>query len=424
MKIADSFFYITLCIITILAIFIHSTKFDIYFPITAFDTVEYGIYEKKQIAIDSHSIKSVNLAKIDNENYLVTYLGGEEKEDSNFYGILFRPSRYSVPINGKWQNITANTQTWGIPKLLATQQSLLAQINQNMYTFGFPIMQRYNDKLYLLLNGRNFKNIATSRIHIFHANANEVLEYLQDTQSSNDTTFFHFYKRIIVGLVANINYFLSKNIFFASNANVENFIIPFYAKFRDYIALFGIFDSEFVLQEAVKPHNLSYLSMPIMTQIPQDDMFENYVNTDNVINNSHSCLVVYHNQSKDKQEKEKLYFQTCETNNGTLLFDTLQTSKNIANAQYLSMATLGKSVLLAYTNQDSTALNLAVWNGEDFVYLRQIEEYVKDKIVNPNIIVNGMYAYIIYNSQIKKHITIITLDESYIKSLITRNTIL
>ncbi|RDU67478.1 hypothetical protein CQA53_00145 [Helicobacter didelphidarum] len=434
MKILDFLFYLFLCLIVGIALFVYDLHSDLYFPATFIDdSVSYEVYEKDILEVPFEHIQSVDITKLNESNYLISCFEGDTQKDSNLYGILFSPNKYSIQTyDNKWQNIAVNTEVWGNLRILATQDMLLSKIKQKIYSFSAPILQQDKETLYLFLNARNLAHLATSRIHIFRTNLHDVLKYLQDshiTHSSlkelqmikeeNKPPEFDFYGRVLLGSLANLNYFLSTKILEVyRDIYNENFILPLYAKFYEYINFFGIFDSNFKLQEVIKPHNNSHLYKPIIAKVPQGHISEmnKYTST---MNNSRSCLALYHNAQIHKEHSANLHFQTCEINNGIFEFQPLKISHNIENIGDLSLATFGKYVILVYTNVTHSMLQLAIWNGEDFITIQQIEKNQKSEFISPNIIVHGLHAYIVYADKQQQKVMVVTLNEQYIDNLMS-----
>lgn len=422
MKALDYIFYIFLCVFATLAFFIYNMHADLYFPALSVDNsygtnYEFAGYEKDSININLQNVSAINLAKISNEKYLLTFLRDENME-SKLYGILFSPNKYSMQdISGRWQSVAINSKNWGNLKLLATNTSLFSNLRQIVKSFSNPILQVVDKKLFLFVNGRNFERMNTEKIFVFESEIDDIFRYL--SADSKDFAPFRFYKKITLGALFNLNYLLSSKTFFINlNDNTDNFMLPVYADFFYPISLFAIFDSHFHLKEMLRPNTAKNLYKPLITSLAE---YENNVNIESNLNHiSRKCLAIYHNLNANAP----LSFQTCDAINGNIIFSDVIESKNIRNIGELSIATLGAYTFLLYLDENARSVNLAIFEDGDFKFLRTIdsvEAKSSSAFISPNIITNGLYAYITYGDTINNKINIITINENYLKYLFKKD---
>ncbi len=429
MKIVDLFFYFCLCIVACVLFFVFNSNKELHFSIPTFDltqTKKHDIYEKEQLLLDDIIIKSIDIEQIDDMRYLVSYLGINNENEQKIYGFLFYPNKYSTIQNGKWQNISTNSRNKSDTHILFTKDMFKKATKQNMYLFNTPFFKRDDSTIYFFFNTKMFSKTDYSKAYIFSTSLHDIVEYLEDIDSNKKdkllnngkSHIFKLYEKLELNTPANINAFLSyKPIIAYTNKNDKNFILPFYIKMIDDISFFGIFDSKFKLQDTIKTNNISYISNPLITPIQED--YRLY-DADNNILDSHSCIAIYNNLQKNKESK--LYYQMCRIGNGTLNLDELNISDNIIGNNF-NVTTFRSYLLLVYTDKDNVTLNLAIWNGNDFIKLKEIDRNKNGKIISPNIVSNGDYAYIAYAKETQSKINIITINETYIKNLISSNEI-
>ena len=137
---------------------------------------------------------------------------------------------------------------------------------------------------------------------------------------------------------------------------------------------------------------------------------------------THQCLALYSNKTI-QDESPNLAYQLCKISNGSLQFEDMQESSNLSVGA-MSAAVFGRYIVLLYTNRENTTINLAVWNGSDFITLKELDRSTKGSFINPKILTHGPYAYIAYAKDMQSKINIITLNETYINNLIaSRNAI-
>ncbi|MWV62486.1 hypothetical protein DCO58_03975 [Helicobacter saguini] len=187
MKILDIIFYVVLCMCATLAFFIYNMHTDLYFPANNVDNSHsFSGYEKDSFRLPFNNIDSINLVKISNERYLLSFMRNSKNSkneiqniESSLYGILFSPNKYSLQDNnGVWQNVAINSKSWGNLKLLATKNSLFSNTRQIVSNFRNPIFQVVDNNLFLFVNGRNFKGFDTEKIYVFKSEINDILNFL------------------------------------------------------------------------------------------------------------------------------------------------------------------------------------------------------------------------------------------------------
>ncbi len=421
MKILDLCFYFVLCVVACISFFIFNSNKELYFSIPTFNTLQpktYEIYENDKWSISNSNIKSIDIERIDDTRYLISYVGINNNEQK-LYGILFYPNKYStLTHDGKWQNIVNNSKTKSIEHLLFAKTSFSNSTKQPIYSFNTPLFKRDDSMIYLLFNANIYSDKNYSRMYIFSVPVSDMIEYLENKES-NYKFIFSLHNKPYLSFVANMNAFLSHKPIIAlgqtdSDLTHNNFILPFYINLNNNSSLFGIFDSKFNIQETIKTDN-TYLSKPLIIPIYND--YKNQGVDDNSMETSHTCMAFY--RSMQEHNDSKLYYQSCKIGNGTLSFNDLNISKNIKVGTSLNAATTGSHIILVYTSKNDSVLNLAAWNGEDFIKIKELDRHTKGKITASSIASYGDHTYIVYNKEMQDKINVITINQAYIDSLMT-----
>lgn len=442
MKILDLIFYIILSVSACVAMFLYNMHADLYFPSNS-PIIESGfeIYEKDSIDVPLANADNIALTRLSNDKYLLTFLNKKNLESnlpnalnndiSSIYGILFLPNKYSLQdSSGNWQNVAINVKSWGDLRPLTTTHTLFDSNRQIVNDFSNPILQQNGEKLFLFVNGQNFAKINTAKIYVFTSEISEIIKYFstQNTESSIDSKaqitqstlpYFRFYKKITLGALFNLNYYLSsKALAIDMGTDGSNFILPIFAKFAHYTSIFAVFNSKFNLKAMIRPNKEDSLYKPLIASMQSDIDKANAAHR--------ACIAVY--QSSDIMESKSrlesgVAFQTCETINGILNFNEIKKSQNIVDANELSIATLGAYTFLVYNDLQGKSMKLALFNGEDFIEVMQLDSTETKSFFNPSITINGLYAYITYADRPHNKIHIITLNENYLKSLASQNNI-
>ena len=188
-------------------------------------------------------------------------------------------------------------------------------------------------------------------------------------------------------------------------------LLPLTFRLRRSSALFGVLDSKLALQEVSSVEGEVALEQPSLTPMPVAD------NGSGVIQ-PYACLAAYRSYAKTREKN--LYFQTCQLENGTLQLDPLKKSQNLKQLDSLQLSTLGSTVLLLYTKRQSRQLELAIWDGADFMPIKEIANLQEGTIVSKTIATNGEYGYIFYaDSRGRLHAVII--NEAYVSALASEN---
>ncbi|WP_304150194.1 hypothetical protein [Helicobacter bilis] len=422
MKILDYLFYIALCIVASIGLFSFNRSVDMYFFLPTFESTRYEVYEKEQWQLDSINLVSMDITQINPDKYLISYISKDKDNNTNLYGMIFYPSKYSILTQkGAWQNIATNTKTHSQEILLFDTKTLNAQAKQHIHSLHSALIQNIDSNLYLFLNATLLQKPLTTRAYIFQANLEHIAKAIEsNTTQENAKPLFSLHENPALSLFARTNAFFSHkpSTFFGTNTTIQGMILPFFTHIEKDQAFFGIFNKELQLEEIAKPHNNTLYSNPIITPLHPGYDINNPAN-DSI---THRCLALYSNKSV-QENTPNLAYQLCKISNGSLQFEDMQESSNLSVGA-MSVAAFGRYIVLLYTNKENTTINLAVWNGSDFITLKELDRSTKGSFINPKILTHGPYAYIAYAKDMQSKINIITLNETYINNLIaSRNAI-
>ncbi|MCI7411436.1 hypothetical protein [Helicobacter bilis] len=422
MKILDYLFYIALCIVASIGLFSFNRSVDMYFFLPTFESTRYEVYEKEQWQLDSINLVSMDITQINPDKYLISYISKDKDNNTNLYGMIFYPSKYSILTQkGAWQNIATNTKTHSQEILLFDTKTLNAQAKQHIHSLHSALIQNIDSNLYLFLNATLLQKPLTTRAYIFQANLEHIAKAIEsNTTQENAKPLFSLHENPALSLFARTNAFFSHkpSTFFGTNTTIQGMILPFFTHIEKDQAFFGIFNKELQLEEIAKPHNNTLYSNPIITPLHPSYDINNPAN-DSI---THRCLALYSNKSV-QENTPNLAYQLCKISNGSLQFEDMQESSNLSVGA-MSVAAFGRYIVLLYTNKENTTINLAVWNGSDFITLKELDRSTKGSFINPKILTHGPYAYIAYAKDMQSKINIITLNETYINNLIaSRNAI-
>ncbi|EMZ41068.1 hypothetical protein LS77_004425 [Helicobacter bilis] len=420
MKILDYLFYIALCIVASIGLFSFNRSVDMYFFLPTFESTRYEVYEKDQWQLDSINLVSMDITQINPDKYLISYISKDN--NTNLYGMIFYPSKYSILTQkGIWQNIATNTKTHSQEILLFDTKTLNAQTKQHIHSLHSALTQNIDSNLYLFLNATLLQKPLTTRTYIFQANLEHIAKAIEsNTTQENANPLFSLHENPALSLFARTNAFFSHkpSTFFGTNNTIQGIILPFFTHIEKNQAFFGIFNKELQLEEIAKPHNNTLYSNPIITPLHPSYDINNPAN-DSI---THQCLALYSNKSV-QENTPNLAYQFCKISNGSLQSEDIQESNNLSVGA-MSVAAFGRYIVLLYTNKENTTINLAVWNGSDFITLKELDRSTKGSFINPKILTHGPYAYIAYAKDMQSKINIITLNETYINNLIaSRNAI-
>lgn len=419
MKILDYLFYLTLCVVASIGLMNFHFDEDIYFSLPTFESSKiYEVYEKEQWQLDSANLVAIDMTQIDPTKYLITYLSKDKGESTKLHGVLFYPSKYStMSRKGVWQNITTNTKTHSQDIVLFNLEMLKAQTRQYAHSLHSVLAQNFHSSLYLFLNATLSQNPLITRTYIFQSSLEDIAKSIEsDDIQKNTDTLFSLYKNPALSLLGRTNVFFSHkpSTFFGVDNTIQGIILPFYTHINDDMTFFGIFNKELQLEGIVKPYSDVLYTDPILIPLPSRYDINHVVND----MTTHQCLALYTNTARQSDNKPNLAYQLCKISNGVLQFEDIQESKEL-RVGAMSAAVFGRYVILIYTNKENTAINLAVWNGSDFITLKELDKSIKAQFINPRILIYGTYAYIVYAKDMQDKINVITLNETYINNLIT-----
>ena len=422
MKILDYLFYIALCIVASIGLFSFNRSVDMYFFLPTFESTRYEVYEKEQWQLDSINLVSMDITQINPDKYLISYISKDKDNNTNLYGMIFYPSKYSILTQkGIWQNIATNTKTHSQEILLFDTKTLNAQTKQHIHSLHSALTQNIDSNLYLFLNATLLQKPLTTRTYIFQANLENIAKAIEsNTTQENANPLFSLHENPALSLFARTNAFFSHkpSTFFGTNNTIQGIILPFFTHIEKDQAFFGIFNKELQLEEVVKPHDNILYTNPII--LPLHPIYDINNPADDSV--THQCLALYSNKTI-QDESPNLAYQLCKISNGSLQFEDMQESSNLSVGA-MSAAVFGRYIVLLYTNRENTTINLAVWNGSDFITLKELDRSTKESFINPKILTHGTYAYIAYAKDMQNKINIITLNETYINNLIaSRNAI-
>lgn len=426
MRILDYLFYAILCIVASVGLLIYSINEDMYFSLPSFDIVQkHEVYEKEQWEIDTTKLLSLDIERIDSARYIISYLDMDKNHKTSLYGMIFYPNKYSTTLQkGVWQNIATNTKVYSKPSLILDTSTLISKTKQYTHNINTALLQRDDSNLYIFVNAALTQKPLVTRNYIFSASLNDIASYIESRDKQTDEKdsktqelLSRLYVKPTLSVFSKLNAFLShKPISFAGTYNTtQGMILPFYTHTKENTAFFGIFNKKLQIQEIIKPHNNSLYTNPLIT--PLQNHYDLNTKTSDTI--THSCLALYQRQPEIGRGDTNLAYQLCKVSNGTLQFEDLQESQNLVIGNAVSVATFGGYIIIVYTNNTNTSLNLAVWNGMDFTPLKELDKSMKGHIVSPHILTHGAYAYIIYAKNMQNRINIITLNELYITNLIS-----
>lgn len=426
MRILDYLFYFVLCIVACIGLLTYNIHEDMYFMLPSFDIAQkHEVYEKEQWEVNATKLLSVDIERIDSARYLISYLDKKSDHSASVYGMLFYPNRYSATLQkGVWQNITTNTKVHSKETLLLNANMLKADTKQYAKNINNALLQRDDSNLYMFLNTTLTQKPLTTKNYIFKTNLKQIANYIEsnDKQAIKDNnnaeidSIFTLYSNPTLSTFTKLNAFLSNKpiSFVGTQSATWGMILPFYTHLQNNMAFFGIFNKHLQLQEIVKPHNNSLYTNPLIT--PLHTYYD--LNSKTNDNTTHSCLAIYQRQPILHNNSANLAYQLCKVSNGVLQFEELQESNNLKIGNAISIAAFGRYVILVYTNETNTSLNLAVWNGTDFTPLKELDKSTKGHIISPHILTHGAYAYIIYAKNMQNRISAITFNELYITNLI------
>ena len=422
MKILDYLFYIALCIVASIGLFSFNRSVDMYFFLPTFESTRYEVYEKEQWQLDSINLVSMDITQINPDKYLISYISKDKDNNTNLYGMIFYPSKYSILTQKEiWQNIATNTKTHSQEILLFDTKTLNAQTKQHIHSLHSALTQNIDSNLYLFLNATLLQKPLTTRTYIFQANLENIAKAIEsNTTQENANPLFSLHENPALSLFARTNAFFSHkpSTFFGTNNTIQGIILPFFTHIEKDQAFFGIFNKELQLEEVVKPHDNILYTNPII--LPLHPIYD--INNPADDSATHQCLALYSNKTI-QDESPNLAYQLCKISNGSLQFEDMQESSNLSVGA-MSAAVFGRYIVLLYTNRENTTINLAVWNGSDFITLKELDRSTKGSFINPKILTHGTYAYIAYAKDMQSKINIITLNETYINNLIaSRNAI-
>lgn len=422
MKILDYLFYIALCIVASIGLFSFNHSVDMYFFLPTFESTRYEVYEKEQWQLDSINLVSMDITQINPDKYLISYISKDKDNNTNLYGMIFYPSKYSILTQkGIWQNIATNTKTHSQEILLFDTKTLNTQTKQHIHSLHSALIQNIDSNLYLFLNATLLQKPLTTRTYIFQANLENIAKAIEsNTTQENANPLFSLHENPALSLFARTNAFFSHkpSTFFGTNNTIQGIILPFFTHIEKDQAFFGIFNKELQLEEVVKPHDNILYTNPII--LPLHPIYD--INNPADDSATHQCLALYSNKTI-QDESPNLAYQLCKISNGSLQFEDMQESSNLSVGA-MSAAVFGRYIVLLYTNRENTTINLAVWNGSDFITLKELDRSTKGSFINPKILTHGTYAYIAYAKDMQNKINIITLNETYINNLIaSRNAI-
>lgn len=422
MKILDYLFYIALCIVASIGLFSFNRSVDMYFFLPTFESTRYEVYEKEQWQLDSINLVSMDITQINPDKYLISYINKDKDNNTNLYGMIFYPSKYSILTQkGIWQNIATNTKTHSQEILLFDTKTLNTQTKQHIHSLHSALIQNIDSNLYLFLNATLLQKPLTTRTYIFQANLENIAKAIEsNTTQENANPLFSLHENPALSLFARTNAFFSHkpSTFFGTNNTIQGIILPFFTHIEKDQAFFGIFNKELQLEEVVKPHDNILYTNPII--LPLHPIYDINNPADDSV--THQCLALYSNKTI-QDESPNLAYQLCKISNSSLQFEDMQESSNLSVGA-MSAAVFGRYIVLLYTNRENTTINLAVWNGSDFITLKELDRSTKGSFINPKILTHGPYAYIAYAKDMQSKINIITLNETYINNLIaSRNAI-
>ena len=443
-KYLDFLFYVALCAVGVLGFAIYSNKTDKRFMVTPTPLQKDSVYESYELDLskDGLSPQSISAAKLEDHSYMVSFLSNQQtdsKVERNIFAVLFLPGKYSMPKSqGGWESITSNTKIWTPPKRLATQTSIGQQTRRYIGSISSPFFFRHGDKLLLFLNTQGFSSRLTNKIAMLSTPienldavfGNEGGEFFADSKAApKDHVDIREQKPLPLSLEGHLsfaafgdfNYFLSSGavgllsgslpLGLDSKRGELGLILPLTFRLRRSSALFGVLDSKLALQEVSSVEGEVALEQPSLTPMPVAD------NGSGVIQ-PYACLAAYRSYAKTREKS--LYFQTCQLENGTLQLDSLKKSQNLKQLDSLQLSTLGSTVLLLYTKRQSRQLELAIWDGADFMPIKEIANLQEGAIVSKTIATNGEYGYIFYaDSRGRLHAVII--NEAYVSALASEN---
>lgn len=421
MKILDYVFYIALFIVASIGLLSFNISIDMYFSMDTFESSKYEVYEKEQWRLDSINPVSMDITQIKPNKYLISYINKDKNENTNLYGMIFYPSKYSIMSKkGVWQNVATNTKTHSKKIMLFDMKTLKTKTKQYAYSLHDILMQNIDSNLYLFINATLSQKPLITREYIFQANLEDVANSIESNDiKKNINSLFNLHSSPTLNILAKLNAFFphKPSIFFGKSNNISNMqgiILPFFTHIINEQVFFAIFNKELQLKEIVKPHDMSYKN-PIITPL-----HSNY-NINNPANDSvtHKCLAIYNNETI-QNDTPNLAYQLCKINNGILRFENMQYSKNISIGA-MSATVFGRYIVLIYTNKENTTINLAIWDGSDFITLKELDRSMEGMFIYPKILTHGTYAYIAYVKDIKQEINIITINETYINNLIVSN---
>ncbi|STQ85453.1 hypothetical protein LS73_008355 [Helicobacter muridarum] len=413
----DVLFYISLTIIAGIGILLHSHHVDKYFLLTPYKAKadQEIIYKNHKQDLqgmldDNQRIYNINAESIGDNIYLISFMINQGTLSQGIYGILFSTDNYNL--------VAYNATIWSKPKILASQDFLFSQTNQYIHSDAKPIIYRDKDNLVLLVNMQGKFKTISNKIQVFSMPLASIKNIFSNgDKESIKQTQFKLIKNLNFSGYGNITNFISGDILdifhkpptkdSTNKNNKQEFIMPLISGLGIKLPAFVIISSDLILQEKITIDSNISLKNPRITKTIDNDL-----QVIGMQNTSHSCLASYTDDSGN------LYNQTCELYNGKLKMGRIEKSQNITEVNHIELATFGNLVLLLYTQNKSSSLNLAVWNGKDFSRIWQIENTKnKTSITSAKILINDDEGYIFYANN--KSLHSITFNENYLASLIT-----
>lgn len=419
MKILDLCFYLSLTLFSIFAMISYSNSSSFSFKFEKFSSKENIFYDKKILKSNLKRIHSPSIAKLNDDHYLISFFGGsrEGSRDVNIYGVIFTPDEYSIynRNNTKCACDEYSTKRNNLHNpfsreiILFSRKSLIKKSNQYIRRIGNPVLYIDNNYIHMFLTATSIGGWATSKVYVLKALKDDLIKGIQSNLESNKTiNLSHIFtlERIenLSPLLNISNLVRIQPLKMQDDSDSKNFnlILPFYFEIATKIGLIGIYDSNLRIKEILRPNEYTNLIQPSITQISD----KNYKD---------KCLLAFRNSSKDSNSK--LILQKCRAINGSLEFEEPYESKIKNLDSSIATANIGEDTILVYnehTTKKRDTLSLALFDGNDFLKLQTLHKSKETSY--PNIVVNGRYAYIVYDTDFN-YLNVISLNHDYIKWL-------